>query len=146
MNFGSTYVLSEKAKNQRKQTLCKLCHKETDNHSIKILSCLHEFCEACLKKFLVNKSLICPECGKSTPMGYQGIHELPSTVFFNQIKDIQDCGLWIQQRRDAFCWENWRSPGQCHWKTMFCLFKKLCQENGKDIWQCLTWERAMICF
>ena len=105
MSRDSSHVLSRKLKNYSKQSSCKLCHREADNNSVKILDCLHEFCDACLKKFLVERSLICPECGKSMSLGEQGVNGIPSNAFFDQVKDIKDCSQWIQQRREAFCWE-----------------------------------------
>lgn len=84
---------------------CNLCRSAELNNSVKLLDCLHEFCEACLKKFLVDNSVICPKCGKRMQLGDQGINGLPSHAFYDQVKDIKNCDQWIRQRRDAFCWE-----------------------------------------
>lgn len=101
----SSYVLPKEHKSQPlSRPLCKLCSKEGSNN-VKVLNCLHEFCEACLKKFLVENSVICPHCGKRMRLGDQGINGLPSHVYYDRVKDIQNCDQWIQQRRDAFCWE-----------------------------------------
>lgn len=98
------YVLSEELKKHHRQPSCKLCRRE-DSNNVKILNCLHEFCEACLKKFVVERSVLCPHCGKRMQLGDRGIDDLPSHVFYDQVKDIKTCDQWIQQRRDAFCWE-----------------------------------------
>lgn len=100
----SSYVLSKELKEHNTQLSCKLCRREGSNN-VKILNCLHEFCEACLKKFLVESSVICPHCGKRMQLGDRGINGLPSHVFYDQVKDIKTCDQWIQQRRGAFCWE-----------------------------------------
>ena len=100
----SSYVLSKELKEHVKQPSCKLCNRE-DGNSVKILNCLHEFCEACLKKFVVERSVICPQCGKRMLLGDQGIDDLPSHVFYEQVKDIEKCDQWIKQRRGAFCFE-----------------------------------------
>lgn len=97
----SSYVLSKENTNH---ISCKLCSK-VDSNNVKILNCLHVFCEACLKKFLVENSVICPQCGRRMRLGEQGINGLPSHEFYDRVKDIQTCDQWIQQRRDAFCWE-----------------------------------------
>lgn len=106
----SLYVLSKELKAHNKQSSCKLCNRE-DSNNVKVLNCLHQFCEACLKKFLVERSVICPQCGKSMQLGDHGINGLPSHVFYDQVKDIRSCDQWIQQRRDAFCWAMW--PTTC---------------------------------
>ena len=100
----SPYVLSKEMKNHSKNSLCQLCRKEGSNN-LKVLNCLHQFCEACLKKFLVENSVICAHCGKAMQLGDKGIDTLPSHVFYDQVKDIKNCDEWIQQRRRAFCWE-----------------------------------------
>ena len=97
----SSFVLHKENSNH---TSCKLCSK-VDSNSLKILNCLHVFCEACLKKFIVENSVICPQCGRRMQLGDQGINGLPSHEFYDRVKDIQNCGQWIEQRRDAFCWE-----------------------------------------
>lgn len=97
----SSLVLHKENSNH---TSCKLCSK-VDSNSLKILNCLHVFCEACLKKFIVENSVICPQCGRRMQLGDQGINGLPSHEFYDRVKDIQNCGQWIEQRRDAFCWE-----------------------------------------
>ncbi|XP_054721914.1 LOW QUALITY PROTEIN: brain tumor protein-like [Uloborus diversus] len=59
---------------------CHLCRSKLDQP--RVLSCLHVFCEECLKKRLskngfVQNSLECPDCGQETKLSAKGVPGLP---------------------------------------------------------------------
>ena len=64
--------------------LCSNCRSQTLNSDLKILPCLHSFCNSCLQRHVLRTltgelSLSCPSCHRDVKLKGEGISALPSS-------------------------------------------------------------------
>ena len=74
------------------QLSCSVCLQKYTQP--RVLSCLHVFCEECLKKLLVpqagNGTICCPNCRQVTPVPAVGVANLPSAFYIHHLFEVRD--------------------------------------------------------
>ena len=72
--------------NIQKELECRVCLEQITD--VKLLKCLHTFCEECLVKVAKEGTILCPICRATTHFLEQGVQGLSSYCFFNRIIEL----------------------------------------------------------
>ena len=115
------------------QLSCSVCLQEYTQP--RALSCLHVFCEGCLKKLPAPQAgrgtICCPNCRQVTPVPEGGVANLPSAFYIHHLFEVRDALEKVRDPKRVQC-------GKCGEEEAV----RFCRDCGQYICQaCLTVHR-----
>ena len=80
---------------------CPICYELYEKP--KYLPCYHSYCEECLVKLVVQASITCPKCRKTSVVPSGGVKQLPNNFFINRLLDEVALKRKVEGEEEAKC-------------------------------------------